>query len=180
MSTINQATTNYTVDIAVTGGLPDSDLSIVRECVISCLKPDPASSKDLSERLARELSKKPEVMGRSYRFVWVDQPFELNAFNCRNFFIKIFTDQNWKGGRIDHDFVSVWALRRPEKVSLQEKCLDVICESMKSDEKEEIKMLGLPPCLEDSLCEQANLMRRRRLRTVSTLQDSLCEITSLR
>ena len=164
MSTINQATTNmYTVDIAVTGGLPDSDLSIVRECVISCLKPDPASSKDLSERLARELSKKPEVMGRSYRFVWVAQPFELNAFNWRNYSINIFTDRKWEG-RSDH--VLVWALRRPEKVSLQEKCLDVICESMKSDEKEEIKKLGLPRCLEDSLCEMmANLMRRRRLRT---------------
>ena len=168
----------YTVRIVDTGGHPDSDIiSILRECVISCLKPDPASSKDLSERLARELSKKPEVMGSW----WVDQPFELNAFNCRNFFIKIFTDRNWKGRRSDRDYVSVWALRRPEKVSLQEKCLDVISESMKSDEKEEIKGLGLPRCLEDSLCEtMANLMRRRRLRTASMLQSSFCETTSLR
>ena len=163
----------YTVSIEDTGGHPDSDISKVRECVISCLKPDPASSKDLSERLARELSKKPEVMERSYRFVWVDQPFELNAFNCRNFFIKIFTDRNWKGRRSDRDYVSVWALRRPEKVSLQEKCLDVICESMKSDE-EEIKKLGLPRCLEERLCEtMANLMRRRRLRTASMFQANL-------
>ena len=175
MSTINQATTNmYTVRIADTGGHPDSDISILRECVISCLKPDPASSKDLSERLVRELSKS-EVMGRSFRFVWVGQPIELNAFNWRDFFI-IFSVMP---GRSDH--VYFWAERRPEKVSLQEKCLDVISESMKSDEKEEIKKLGLPRCLEERLCEtMANLMRRRRLRTASMLQDSLCEITSLR
>ena len=119
-------------------------------------------------------------MGRSYRFVWVDRPFELNAFNWRwrDFFI-IFLDRNVMPGRSDH--VYFWAEKRPERVSLQEKCLDVISESMKSDEKEEIKGLGLPRCLEDSLCEMmANLMRRRRLRTASMLQDSLCEITSLR
>ena len=180
MSTINQPTTNmYTVNIEDTGGHPDSDISILRECVISCLKPDPASSKDLSERLARELSKS-EVMGRSFRFVWVGQSIELNAFNWRwrDFFI-IFLDRNVMPGRSDH--VYFWAERRPEKVSLQEKCLDVISESMKSDEKEEIKGLGLPRCLEDRLKEMmANLMRRRRLRTASMLQDSLCEITSLR
>ena len=169
----------YTVNIEDTGGHPDSDISILRECIISCLKPDPASSKDLSERLARELSKS-EVMGRSFRFVWVGQPIELNAFNWRDFFI-IFWDRNVMSGRIDH--VYFWAKRRPEKVSLQEKCLDVISESMKSDEKEEIKKLGLPRCLEERLCEtMANLMRRRRLRTASVFQASMCEseITSLR
>ena len=60
-------TTNmYTVSIEDKGGHPDSDISKVRECVISCLKPDPASINELKERLARELGK-PEVMGRSYR-----------------------------------------------------------------------------------------------------------------
>lgn len=60
-------TTNmYTVRIEDTGGHPESYKSKVRECVISCLKPDPASINELKERLARELGK-PEVMGRSYR-----------------------------------------------------------------------------------------------------------------
>ena len=133
MSTINQPTTNmYTVH--GWSSRQRSDISILRECIISCLKPDPADSKDLSERLARELSKS-EVMGRSFRFVWVEQPIELNAFNRRVFFI-IFLDRNVMPGRSDH--VYFWAEKRPERVSLQEKCLDVISESMKSDEKEEI------------------------------------------
>ena len=60
-------TTNmYTERIEDTGGHPESYKSKVRECVISCLKPDPASIDELKERLARELGK-PEVMGRSYR-----------------------------------------------------------------------------------------------------------------
>ena len=145
MSTINQPTTNkYTVYIENTGGHPDSDISILRECVISCLKPDPVSQILLRERLARELSK-PEVMGRSFRLVLVDK------VDKRDFFIIIASHLPDRYERSNQ--VMVWALRRPEMVSLQERCLDVICESMKSDEKEEIKGLGLPQCLEKSLCE---------------------------
>ena len=92
------------------------------------------------------------------RFVWVD---ELKG---RNFFIIIAT---YLPDRNEH--VLVWALRKQEKESLKEKCLDVIwwvisikkttnmifhCSAnMKSNEKEEIKGLELPRCLEDSLCE---------------------------
>ena len=52
------------------------------------------------------------------RFVWVDQ------LNWRNFFIIIATylpDRNERSKP-----VMVWALRRQEKESLKEKCLDVI------------------------------------------------------
>ena len=56
----------YTVSIEDTGNHPDSIISKVKECVVSCLKPDPASIKDLREKLASELSQ-PAVMGSRYR-----------------------------------------------------------------------------------------------------------------
>ena len=80
----------YIVNIELTGGLPEEDISKVRECVISCLKPTPTSSKNLKERLKNQLSH-PNVMGSIYKCVWVDtlgtRPY--NESTQRNYFIVI-------------------------------------------------------------------------------------------
>ena len=58
----------YTVSVEDTGNHPDSVISEVRKCLVSCLKTDPASMEDLRQRLARQLSQ-PAVMGGLYRFI---------------------------------------------------------------------------------------------------------------
>ena len=134
----------YTVSIEDTGNHPDSIISKVKECIVSCLKSDPLTIKDLREKLASQLSQ-PAVMGRCYRFVWVDQ------LDLKDYFIIIATNLKDRNERSKP--VMVWGLRRKEKNTLREICLDVISKRMTSGEKDKIKGLGLPQCLEDSLCE---------------------------
>ena len=139
----------YTVNIELTGGLPEEDISKVRECVISCLKPTPTSSRNLKERLNNQLSH-PNVMGSSYKCVWVDTlgPTPYNERTQRNHFIVI----SFRNERNKNVLISAKEIQ--EIKSLEERCLDIIYENLNSHEKEEIKELGLPPCLEERLCER--------------------------
>ena len=135
----------YIVSILDTGDHPDSIISKIREVVNSCLKTDPESPRDLKERLASHLSQPTMMIPDTYRF-WVWKNGLRIEETSGDYFIHILTrfgDRNQK--------VVIRALRRKE--SLQEICLDVISESMKSGEEKEIKGLGLPKCLEDNLCE---------------------------
>ena len=139
----------YIVNIDLTGGLPEEDISKVRECVISCLKPTPTSSKNLKERLKNQLSH-PNVMGSIYKCVWVDtlgtRPY--NESTQRNYFIVI----SFRNERNKNVLISAQEIQ--EIKSLEERCLDIIYENLNSHEKEEIKELRLPPCMKERLCER--------------------------
>ena len=56
----------YKVNIEDTGNHPDSVITEVKKCLVSCLKSDPASMEELRQRLVTELSQ-PAVMGGLYR-----------------------------------------------------------------------------------------------------------------
>ena len=64
----------YTVSVEDTGNHPDSVISEVRKCLISCLKTDPASMEELRQRLASQLSQ-PAVMGGLYRCITITYSF---------------------------------------------------------------------------------------------------------
>ena len=68
----------YTVSVEDTGNHPDSVISEIRKCLISCLKTDPASMEELRQRLASQLSQ-PTVMGGLYRCIMTTYSFLDNS-----------------------------------------------------------------------------------------------------
>ena len=115
----------YIVSILDTGDHPDSIISKIRKVVNSSLKTDPETIKDLWEKLASHMRQPTLISLANYKLVWIEE-------TSGDYFIHILTrfgDRNQK--------VVIRALRRKE--SLQEICLDVISESMKSGEEKEIK-----------------------------------------
>ena len=68
----------YTVSVEDTGNHPDSVISEIRKCLISCLKTDPASMEELRQRLTSQLSQ-PAVMGGLYRCIMTAYSFLDNS-----------------------------------------------------------------------------------------------------
>ena len=119
-----------------TGNHPANVLSAIKKCLQPCFSKQPENLDQARDSIAEKL-RKPEVMGKLYRYLWVDQM-------GRNYFIIIATSLEDGMGRGKP--ILCWAIRRKLKGSLAELCLEVISKNL--SEIEDINKLGLPTRLQ--------------------------------